>query len=305
MKEGEAIVHPWVNKSLEKAQAKVEGRNFDIRKQLLKFDDVMNDQRKVIFGQRLEIMQAEDLSEIAEDMRHQVIEDLVDDHMPPKSYPDQWDVEGLTAACREWIGLELPIADWAAEEGVDQQVMRERIMEASDKLMAEKLAAFGPETMKNIEKQLLLQTIDAKWREHLLRLEHLRSVVGFRGYAQRDPLNEYKSEAFQLFESLLNSLRLDVTQKLSQVRPITKEEQDQLMAQFMAQQQAAARATAPATAPVPELATAGDVAPGAARQPLVAGFVETDPATWGNPGRNDACPCGSGQKFKHCHGKIV
>jgi preprotein translocase subunit SecA len=308
MKEGEAIVHPWVNKSLEKAQAKVEGRNFDIRKQLLKFDDVMNDQRKAIFGQRLEIMQAEDLSEIAQDMRHQVIDDLVDEHLPPKAYVDQWDVEGLAAQVREFVGLDLPIADWAAEEGVDQDAMRDRIVEASDKLMAEKLAAFGPDTMKNIEKQLLLQTIDAKWREHLLRLEHLRSVVGFRGYAQRDPLNEYKSESFALFESMLNSLRLDVTQKLSQVRPISKEEQEQLMAQFVAQQQAAAAAAAPkvaAAAAAPVLVGTDGDAEQPARVPLIAGFVEDDPATWGNPGRNDACPCGSGLKFKHCHGKIV
>jgi preprotein translocase subunit SecA len=301
MKEGEAIVHPWVNKSLEKAQAKVEGRNFDIRKQLLKFDDVMNDQRKAIFGQRLEIMQAEDLSEIVQDMRHQVVDDLIDEHLPPKSYVDQWDIEGLSNALREATTLSLPLADWAAEEGVDQDVMRERILEASDKLMAGKLEAFGPETMKSIEKQLLLQTIDTKWREHLLRLEHLRSVVGFRGYAQRDPLNEYKTEAFQLFESMLNSLRLDVTQKLSQVRPITKEEQDQMMAQFLAQQQAAARAAAPA--PQPELVGAESAA--APRVAAAPGFDEANPASWGTPGRNDPCPCGSGQKFKHCHGKLV
>ena len=318
MKEGEAIVHPWVNKSLEKAQAKVEGRNFDIRKQLLKFDDVMNDQRKAIFGQRLEIMQAEDLSEIVKDMRHQVIEDLVDENLPPKAYVDQWDTEGLTGACREWVGMDLPIADWAAEEGVDQDAVRDRIVAASDRMMGEKLDAFGPETMKTIEKQLLLQTIDAKWREHLLRLEHLRSVVGFRGYAQRDPLNEYKSESFQLFETMLNSLRLDVTQKLSQVRPISKEEQEQLVAQFMAQQQASAAAAAareaavPAAAPALALAEAG--APvgvgvmrvGAAdRVPLVAGFDETDPSTWGTPARNAPCPCGSGEKFKYCHGRMA
>ena len=318
MKEGEAIVHPWVNKSLEKAQAKVEGRNFDIRKQLLKFDDVMNDQRKAIFGQRLEIMQAEDLSEIVKDMRHQVIEDLVDENLPPKAYVDQWDTEGLTGACREWVGMDLPIADWAAEEGVDQDAVRDRIVAASDRMMGEKLDAFGPETMKTIEKQLLLQTIDAKWREHLLRLEHLRSVVGFRGYAQRDPLNEYKSESFQLFETMLNSLRLDVTQKLSQVRPISKEEQEQLVAQFMAQQQASAAAAAareaavPAAAPALALAEAG--APvgvgvmrvGAAdRVPLVAGFDETDPSTWGAPARNAPCPCGSGEKFKYCHGRMA
>ena len=318
MKEGEAIVHPWVNKSLEKAQAKVEGRNFDIRKQLLKFDDVMNDQRKAIFGQRLEIMQAEDLSEIVKDMRHQVIEDLVDENLPPKAYADQWDTEGLTGACREWVGMDLPIADWAAEEGVDQDAVRDRIVAASDRMMGEKLDAFGPETMKTIEKQLLLQTIDAKWREHLLRLEHLRSVVGFRGYAQRDPLNEYKSESFQLFETMLNSLRLDVTQKLSQVRPISKEEQEQLVAQFMAQQQAFAAAAAareaavPAAAPAVALAEAGaPVGVGvmqaavADRVPLVAGFVETDPSTWGAPARNAPCPCGSGEKFKYCHGRMA
>jgi len=316
MKEGEAIVHPWVNKSLEKAQAKVEGRNFDIRKQLLKFDDVMNDQRKAIFGQRLEIMQAEDLSEIVKDMRHQVIEDLVDENLPPKAYADQWDTEGLTGACREWVGMDLPIADWAAEEGVDQDAVRDRIVAASDRMMGEKLDAFGPETMKTIEKQLLLQTIDAKWREHLLRLEHLRSVVGFRGYAQRDPLNEYKSESFQLFETMLNSLRLDVTQKLSQVRPISKEEQEQLVAQFMAQQQASAAAAAAREAAVPAAAPA--LAPAEAgapvgvmqaavadRVPLVAGFVETDPSTWGAPARNAPCPCGSGEKFKYCHGRMA
>ncbi|MBC7157551.1 MAG: preprotein translocase subunit SecA, partial [Rhodobacteraceae bacterium] len=188
MKEGEAIVHPWVNKSLEKAQAKVEGRNFDIRKQLLKFDDVMNDQRKAIFGQRLEIMQADDLSEIIEDMRHQVIDDLVDQFMPPKSYADQWDAQGLYAACLEHLGLETGVIAWAEEDGVDQETIRERLYEASDAFMAEKAQQFGAETMRNVEKQVLLQTIDSKWRDHLLTLEHLRSVVGFRGYAQRDPL---------------------------------------------------------------------------------------------------------------------
>ena len=226
MKEGEAIVHPWVNKSLERAQAKVEGRNFDMRKQLLKFDDVMNDQRKAIFGQRMEIMQAEDLSEIVQDMRYQVVDDLVEEFMPSKSYPEQWNSAGLYAACIEKLGLDVKVIDWAKEEGVDQDVIRERLEKASDALMDEKLAAFGPETMRNIEKQLLLQTIDAKWREHLLTLEHLRSVVGFRGYAQRDPLSEYKTEGFQLFETLLDGLRFDVTQRLAQIRPLTQAERD-------------------------------------------------------------------------------
>jgi preprotein translocase subunit SecA len=228
MKEGEAIVHPWVNKSLERAQAKVEGRNFDIRKQLLKFDDVMNDQRKVIFGQRREIMEAQDLSEIVTDMRDQVVDDLVDSFLPPKSYADQWNAEGLYAAVIEKLGMDLPIIEWAAEEGVDQDVMAERISEAGTAKMEEKTAAFGPENMRSIEKQLLLDAIDKKWQEHLLRLEHLRSVIGFRGYAQRDPLNEYKTEAFQLFEGLLDGLREDVTEKLARVRPLTEEEQQQL-----------------------------------------------------------------------------
>jgi preprotein translocase subunit SecA len=312
MKEGEAIVHPWVNKSLEKAQAKVEGRNFDIRKQLLKFDDVMNDQRKAIFSQRREIMESADVAEIARDMRHQVIDDVVDEFLPPKSYADRWNAEGLHAALIEKVGLSVPVIAWAREEGVDQEAMRERIVEASDKMMDEKTAAFGPDVMRNIEKQLLLQTIDANWREHLVRLEHLRSVVGFRGYAQRDPLNEYKTEAFALFESMLNSLRSNVTHQLAQVRPLTEEEKaarEALIAQYMAQQQAAAAAAVqpakaaehsvlpvgPSPAPVAE----------AEREPLVAGFDAADPATWGNPSRNDPCPCGSGQKFKYCHGKLA
>ena len=296
MKEGEAIVHPWVNKSLERAQAKVEGRNFDIRKQLLKFDDVMNEQRKVIFTQRRDIMEAKDLSEVTKDMRDQVIDDLVDEFMPPKSYADQWDTKGLQDAVVEDLGLEVPVADWAAEEGVDDDDVRERLEEAADKYMTEKAEAFGDDTMRNVEKQLLLQTIDAKWREHLLTLEHLRSVVGFRGYAQRDPLNEYKTEGFQLFESMLDGLRTDVTKKLSKIRPMTKEEQEKMVAQIREQQQVAAAAAAAAAAP----ATAA-VAGGAARE----GFDENDPKTWGNPGRNDLCPCGSGKKFKHCHGRIA
>jgi preprotein translocase subunit SecA len=301
MKEGEAIVHPWVNKSLERAQAKVEGRNFDIRKQLLKFDDVMNDQRKVIFGQRHEIMGAEDIAEIARDMRHQVIEDMVDTHMPPKSYADQWDTDGLKEAVRETLGLDLPIAEWAEEDGVDQEVVRERLETKADEYMASKAAQFGPEQMRNIEKQILLQTIDQKWREHLLTLEHLRSVVGFRGYAQRDPLNEYKTEAFQLFERMLDSLRSEVSAKLARIQPLTPEQQAEIIRQLQAQQQAAQKELETASA-----GAGGGTAPAAdAPEPLVAGFDETNPDTWGNPGRNDPCPCGSGRKFKHCHGRLA
>ena len=293
MKEGEAIVHPWVNKSLEKAQAKVEGRNFDIRKQLLKFDDVMNEQRKVIFSQRREIMEAADIAEIAEDMRHQVVDDLVDLCIPARSYADQWDGAGLKTASAEKLGIDVPVTDWAEEEGVDAEEIRERLYKASDEMMAKKTEAFGPETMRTIEKQVLLQTIDAKWREHLLTLEHLRSVVGFRGYAQRDPLNEYKTESFQLFESLLNALREDVTQKLAQVRPLSAEEQETMMKQLTQQQAAMRQAVEPKS---PEPADAETALPG---------FDENDQTTWGDPGRNDSCPCGSGKKFKHCHGRLA
>ncbi len=292
MKEGEAIIHPWVNKSLERAQAKVEGRNFDMRKNVLKFDDVMNDQRKVIFGQRREIMAAEDLSEIVGDMRHEVIDELIDTYMPPKTYAEQWDVEGLHAAVLEKLSMDAPVADWAAEEGVDDEQMAERLSEASDKMMAEKAEAFGPESMRNIEKQVLLQAIDGKWREHLLTLEHLRSVVGFRGYAQRDPLNEYKNESFQLFETMLDSLREDVTTQLSRVRPMTEEEQQKMLSEMAARQLAMQQM---ALGEAPAQANPEDAAPG---------FVEDDPQTWGNPSRNDKCPCGSGKKFKHCHGRL-
>jgi preprotein translocase subunit SecA len=290
MKEGEAIVHPWVNKSLEKAQAKVEGRNFDIRKQLLKFDDVMNDQRKTIFSQRMEIMESEDVSEIAQDMRHQVIDDLVEQYIPPKSYVDQWDVEGLREAARTQLGIDPDVPAWADEEGVDDDVIAERLEKVADEFMAAKAAQFGPENMRKIEKQILLQIIDTKWREHLLTLEHLRSVVGFRGYAQRDPLNEYKTEGFQLLEMMLDGLRTEVTEKLATIRPLTEEEQREMLEQLAAQQAAMQQpAEGPENAP----------------EPLAEGFDESDPGTWGNPGRNEPCPCGSGKKFKHCHGRYT
>ncbi|WP_204112544.1 preprotein translocase subunit SecA [Shimia biformata] len=294
MKEGEAIVHPWVNKSLERAQAKVEGRNFDIRKQLLKFDDVMNDQRKVIFSQRREIMEAKDVSETTQDMRNEVIDDLVHEFMPPKTYADQWNTQGLYAAVIEKLGIDVPVIDWAAEEGVDDDEIAERLEKAADEAMAQKAVKFGAENMRMIEKQVLLQTIDTKWREHLLTLEHLRSVVGFRGYAQRDPLNEYKTEAFQLFEGMLDSLREDVTKTLAHIRPMTEEEQQQMLAEMQEQRAAQEAAAAPV----------GSDTPPANPEAAIEGFDENDPATWGDPGRNSPCPCGSGKKFKHCHGKI-
>jgi preprotein translocase subunit SecA len=216
--------------------------------------------------------------------------------MPARSYADQWDAEGLKTAIRERLNLNLPVVEWAAEEGVDQEIMRERVTEASDRYMADKAAAFGAETMVQIEKQVLLQMIDQKWRDHLLTLDHLRSVVGFRGYAQRDPLSEYKTEAFQLFESLLDGLRFDVTQRLCQIRPLTEAERADMLRQMsgQAQPEPSPQAEAEPQASVPA------ESPGAARP----GFDEADPTSWGNPARNDLCPCGSGKKFKHCHGAI-
>ncbi|TYO88246.1 preprotein translocase subunit SecA [Oceanicella actignis] len=314
MEEGEAIIHPWVNKAIEKAQAKVEARNFDIRKNLLKFDDVMNDQRKVIFAQRREIMEADDLSDVVRDMRRELIDELVAEHIPPRAYADQWRVEELYGELVRYFGRpDIPVIEWAKEEGVDDQVIRERLYKLTDEFMARKAAEFGPEVMRQIEKSLLLQTIDHRWREHLVMLEHLRSVIGFRGYAQRDPLNEYKSEAFALFESLLARLRRDVTGQLSYVQVMRQDE----MAERMRQEEEARLAQAQLSAGGEAAAAPGaDVAPQPAEAPArparperavadVAEIDPRDPATWGKIGRNEPCPCGSGRKFKHCHGKLV
>ena len=293
LEEGEAIVHPWVNKSLEKAQGKVESRNFEIRKQLLKYDDVMNDQRKAIFSQRREIMESDDVSEIVRDMRHELIDDLVNICMPPKSFAEQWEMEHLQDEARAKLGIDLDIAAWADEDGVDDEEARQRLYKSSDEVLARKSVEFGEASMRSIEKQVLLQTVDNKWREHLVTLEHLRSVIGFRGYAQRDPLNEFKNEAFGLFETLLNSLRTEVSSQISKLRPLTPEEQEALLRKLMARRQAAnGSGAAPRVAP---------------EQPQPAPPAEQPAAKQGRmraaPGRNSPCPCGSGKKFKHCHGR--
>lgn len=301
MKDGEAIVHPWVNKALEKAQGKVEARNFDIRKNLLKYDDVMNDQRKAIFSQRREIMETQDLSEVTRDMRHQVIEDLVAEHVPATAYADQWDIEGLDERLSQIFGTSLPVAAWAEEEGVDDEAIRERLLEATDAMMAEKESRYGTETMRAVEKQVLLQIIDQNWREHLVTLDHLRSVVGFRGYAQRDPLNEYKSEAFQLFEALLTKLRSEVTRLLAHVQIMTPEDQQAMLAEMQARAQA--QASVPAQ-PVREPALVDAAAAAPALAASTGPEVSEMPAEWAGTGRNELCPCGSGKKFKHCHGRV-
>jgi len=308
LEEGEAIEHPWVNKAIEKAQGKVEARNFDIRKNLLKFDDVMNDQRQAIFGQRREIMESEDLAETVSDMRQTTIEEIVSEHIPAHAHPDQWETEALETAVTETLNLELPVKAWAEEEGVDEEALVDRITEAADTAYAEKEAAIGPETMRQVEKSLLLQILDQHWREHLSMLDHLRAVIGFRGYAQRDPLNEYKSEAFKLFQTLLANLRRDVTRELGRIRPLTPEEQEErqralyeMQARMEREAQAAAARAAQSMASGSAVAATLEL-----ERPADEGAPARDPQTpdsWGKVGRNEACPCGSGKKFKHCHGR--
>ncbi|QFS97668.1 preprotein translocase subunit SecA [Labrenzia sp. THAF191b] len=294
LEEGEAIIHPWINKALEKAQQKVEARNFDIRKNLLKFDDVMNDQRKVVFDQRIELMDSEAIQDAVSDMRHDVIDDLVSAHIPERAYPEQWDTEGLQEEVRKYLNLDLPIKDWAAEEGIADEEVKDRLRKAADAGMAQKVAKYSPDIMRQVEKAVLLQTLDNLWREHLANLDHLRSVVGFRGYAQRDPLQEYKTEAFTLFESMLTQLRQMTTAQLMRVELVTDQ-----APQMPAEPEMHAHHINPLTGEDEmAMADAQLPVPPAQRDP-------EDPATWGKVGRNEACPCGSGKKFKHCHGVLV
>lgn len=302
LKDGEAIIHPWINKALEKAQQKVEARNYDIRKNLLKYDDVLNDQRKVVFEQRLDLMNDDDVAETVEEMRHTVITDLVAKYIPANSYPEQWDVKGLDGAVREILALELPVTDWAMEEGIGAGDVVERITRRADEWMAAKSAKYGPDLMRYVEKSILLQTLDHLWREHIAMLDHLRQVVGLRGYAQRDPLNEYKSEAFQLFSAMLGRLREIVTSQLLRVEIMTSppqmEEPPPMVEHHIdastGEDEMAFAAAALSHRPEPMLAGEGNMPE---RDP-------SDPSTWGKVGRNENCPCGSGKKYKHCHGAL-
>jgi preprotein translocase subunit SecA len=300
LKEGEAIVHPWINKALEKAQSKVEARNFDIRKNLLKFDNVMNDQRKVIFEQRIELMGDTAVNETVADMRHDVVEDVVAKRIPEKAYAEQWDTAGLKEDTVRIFGLDLPVEDWAHEEGIADAEIRDRLMNAVDDKAARKAAAFGPEVARQVEKAVLLQTLDHLWREHLVTLEHLRQVIGFRGYAQRDPLNEYKTEAFTLFEALLGRLREHVTGQLMHVE-LTQGPVDMPEADLDEMQ---AHHIDPMTGE-DEVGMA-EVSVGVLERPEAGAALDPKrPETWGKVPRNSACPCGSGKKFKHCHGAFA
>ena len=269
LREGEAIIHPWINKAIEKAQSKVEARNFEIRKQLLKYDDVMNDQRRVIFEQRKEIMNAESVADTVTDMRHEVATDLVASAMPEGTYPDQWNADELKEGAMRYHGLDIPADEWCREDGMDQQAITERLITMADTRMAEKAVRFTPEIMRMAEKSLLLQVLDQQWKEHLLALDHMKQAVGLRSYAQKNPLNEYKREAFILFEQMLANLRQMITTVLAHIEP--------------QQQQPAEEKPQEAPAPRPAAAATG-----------------INPKT----PRNAPCPCGSGKKFKHCHGAI-
>ena len=298
LEEGEAIFHPWINKALEKAQQKVEAFHYESRKNILKFDDVMNDQRKEIYAERIDLMAAKDVSDFVSDLRAEVIEGMIPPFIPEKAYAEQWDIKGLHEEVLRIFALDLPLAEWAKEEGIAEAEIEERVKDHVERRMAEKAVRFGPDIMRQAEKSLMLQILDQLWKDHLLSLDLLRQGIGLRAYGQRDPLNEYKREAFEMFEDMQARFRETVTSTLAHVE---------------------IQATAP---PEPAPATAGGIheerlepasamESGAAPAPAQARASTTkgprnprDPATWGKVGRNEVCPCGSGKKFKHCHGKV-
>ncbi len=315
LKEDEAIVHPWINKALEKAQQKVEARNFDMRKNILKYDDVMNDQRKVVFERRREMMASESLEDQVKDMREGVVDDVVARFIPRDAYPEAWDIAALHAAVEQAFNVTLPLIDWQKEEGISDEEMRERLHNAADEAYAARVEKNGPDVMRYVEKQVVLQVLDTLWREHLVTLDHLRQVIGWRGLAQQDPLNEYKREAFGLFDELIGRLRDTTTSQLNRIEV----QFEQPGAEFAPTQ---ASSFEPMNGNHDELAdlmtrlgNAGDVLPHNGHgvlEDLNGGDIQTlaphrdaaDPETWGRVGRNEPCPCGSGRKYKHCHGAL-
>ncbi len=317
LKEGEAIVHPWINKALEKAQKKVEARNFDTRKNVLKYDDVMNAQRKEVYAQRKEFMKATDVAETVAEMRTEIIELMVNRRVPEKAFSEQWELADLAEDLRRLLNIDVPVVEWGHEEGIDETQLRERIVQAADAMMAAKAANMTPELMRFIEKSLLIQVLDAVWKEHLYALDHLRQGIGLRAYGQRDPLNEYKSEAFLLFNAMLDELKERVTTMLSRV---------ELAPDGPAEPPPPRPVQMFETHPEPEMAFAGaaedgpgatieirpgEIRSGPAPMPVAVRSVRADavdpndPATWRNAARNGPCPCGSGKKYKHCHGKLT
>ncbi|MEO1191276.1 MAG: preprotein translocase subunit SecA [Pseudomonadota bacterium] len=320
LKEGEAIVHPWVNKALAKAQQKVEARNYEIRKNLLQFDDVMNDQRKVVFEQRVDLMRSEDVHDTIKEMRETVIADLVATCIPKGAFAEQWEIGTLHEECRRLLHLDLPLTTWAEEEGIADEEIEERITEAHERLMAERTARFTPAIMRALEREVLLAVVDKQWKDHLLSLDHLRHGISLRAYAQRDPLIEYKREAFELFESMLVEVRQEVTQILSMVEIQAQEvpPPEAINAGEMPQEEkiqetrrdpalVGAEAAGYGNDPL-GLQSPPEPAPPPQRSPVrnapAVALDPNDPSTWGKVARNAPCPCGSGKKYKHCHGKI-
>ena len=298
VQEGEAITHKWLNGAIATAQKRVEQRNYEIRKNLLKYDDVVNDQRKAVFEQRQEFMESDDMSAIVDEMRIEVVEDLVTRHLPPKAYAEQWDIDGLDERVQMILGLELPLKAWAAEDGIANEEIQERILNAANARAAEREALTSSEQMRRIEKNFLLQMVDLQWREHLMHLDHLRNVIGLRGYGQRDPLNEYKTEAFTLFETLLSNLRTNVTRWLMTVQIEMQPEPEAPLRSQMVEVH-----IDPVTG---ENAAVGGALPyGLSPEQREALPVSSLPENWESTARNAPCPCGSGKKFKHCHGALV
>jgi preprotein translocase subunit SecA len=299
MKEGEPVYDRWISKALEKAQQKVEERNFDVRKNLLKFDNVMNDQRKVIYEQRRELMETTDLSDVVADFRADIVSDMVTRCIPPGSFAEHWDVKALHEETRRLLALDLPVESWAKEDGIADTELKDRLARAADEHYAAKAARFTPQLMRIAEKSILLQILDQSWKEHLLALDHLRQGIGLRGFGQRDPLNEYRREAFEMFGSLLDHLREQVTQTLMKLE-IRITSPDAMMPPPRRPQEMQELRPEPAMAgPHETRETATSVTP--LRKPA---FSAADESTWGDTPRNNACPCGSGKKFKHCHGRF-
>ncbi|MCB1682030.1 MAG: preprotein translocase subunit SecA [Alphaproteobacteria bacterium] len=309
LQEGEALEHPWISKMLERAQGKVESMHFEIRKNLLKFDNVMNDQRKVIYDQRREIMEVESVEEMVRDMRHQTIEEIVTRCIPEHAYAEQWDIDALENDIVRLLNIHPPLRDWAKEEGIADTEIMDRLIDTSDKKMAEKAVNATPEVWRRVEKMILLQMLDQHWKEHLLNLDHLRQGINLRAFGQRDPLNEYKTEAFQLFEGMLHMMRETVTMTLSLVELNVEPGRTGLVIPGLMPSQPEPKMQEGRTDPA--AAMAQGTPQGEARENVTPlpikrrPFDKDDPETWGKVQRNAPCPCGSGKKFKQCHGKIA
>lgn len=304
LEDGEALEHPWISKMLERAQGKVESMNFEMRKNLLKYDDVMNGQRKEIYEERKEIMTSDNLEEMVRDMRHDVVEDMVSLCIPEGSYSEQWDTETLETEVLRLLNMDLPVKDWAQEEGIADNEIIDRLIEAVDKKMAEKAANTGPEIWRQIEKSIVLQMLDQHWKEHLLNLDHLRQGINLRAFGQKDPLNEYKTEAFAMFQDMLENMRETITQTLS----LVEFNMDQGGASLVLKPDQGDEEAFMETRRDPALEDDGQQEqPVAGVQPFPKkrAFDKDDPSTWGKVPRNAPCPCESGKKYKQCHGKIT